>query len=36
MNEIRRSLETRQKQMADLCSHLTLLTAELTKIKGHK
>lgn len=36
INEIRCSMETTQKQMVDLYSHMALLTAELAKIKGNK
>lgn len=36
MNETRLSMEAMQKQLADLYSHLALLTTELTEIKGSK
>jgi hypothetical protein len=36
MTETRRSMEALQQQMADLYSHVALLTAELTNIKGDK
>ncbi len=35
MNEIRQSMEAMQQQMADLYSHVALLTTELNQ-KGHK